>query len=75
MKIKTQWPQQVLYLQLAATICSGIGIAKTKEFDGNGKGFAIAGLIIGIFSIIYGIYSIANLSDILSDLDSLSILF
>lgn len=53
---------------LAATICSGIGLSKTKEFDGNGKGLAIAGLIIGILSIIYGIYSIFNLVDILDNL-------
>lgn len=53
---------------LAATIVSGIGLAKAKDFDGNGKGLAIAGLVIGIFSIIYGIYSITNLVDVLEDL-------
>lgn len=53
---------------LLATIFSAIGLAKVKEFEGNGKGLAIAGLIIGIISIIYGIYSIANLADVLEDL-------
>ena len=57
---------------LAATRCSGIGLSKSKEFDGNGKGLAIAGLVIGILSIIYGIYSIINLVDVL---DELRILF
>lgn len=53
---------------LAATIVSGIGLSKAKNFDGNGKGLAIAGLIIGIVSIIYGIYSVINLIDVLENL-------
>ena len=45
---------------LVATILSAVGLSKVKS-TGKGKGFAIAGLVIGIISIIYGIYSIFNL--------------
>ena len=42
---------------MVATILSAIGLSKVKT-TGKGKGLAIAGLIIGIISILYGIYSI-----------------
>lgn len=42
---------------LTGTILSAVGLAQVKQKN-SGKGLAIAGLIIGIFSIIYGIYSI-----------------
>ena len=50
---------------LVGTVLSGVGLSKVKS---TGKGFAIAGLIIGIISIIYGIYSIFNAAAILSNL-------
>lgn len=52
---------------LVGTVLSGVGLSKVKS-TGKGKGFAIAGLIIGIISIIYGIYSIFNAAAILSNL-------
>lgn len=59
---------------LVATVLSGVGLAKVKS-TGAGKGFAIAGLIIGIISIVWGIYSIitaaAFLGEISSSLNSL----
>lgn len=53
---------------LVATILSGVGLSKVKT-TGKGKGFAIAGLVIGIISIIYGIYSIYAAASILGNLD------
>lgn len=50
---------------LIGTIFSAIGLAQSKK-KGKGKGLAIAGLIIGIISIVYGIYSIFNAAKILS---------
>ena len=52
---------------LIGTILSAVGLSKVKS-TGKGKGFAIAGLIMGIISIIYGIYSIFNAAAILSTL-------
>ena len=52
---------------LIGTILSAVGLSKVKS-TGKGKGFAIAGLIMGIISIIYGIYSIFNAPAILSTL-------
>lgn len=52
---------------LVATILSAIGLSKVKS-TGKGRGFAIAGLVIGIISIIYGIYSIFTAAQILSEL-------
>lgn len=53
---------------LTGAILSGIGLAQVSKGDGKGKGLAIAGLIVGIFSVLYGIYSIMNLADTLSEL-------
>ncbi len=55
---------------LVATVLSGVGLSKVKS-TGKGKGFAIAGLVIGIISIIYGIYSIYNAANILSNLSNI----
>lgn len=52
---------------LVATILSAVGLSQVKE-KGKGKGFAIAGLIIGIISIVYGVWSIINAAAILSNL-------
>ncbi len=52
---------------LVATILSAIGLSKVKE-TGKGKGLAIAGLIIGIIGIVYGIYSIFNAASLISEL-------
>ena len=52
---------------LVATILSAVGLSKVKT-TGKGKGFAIAGLVIGIISIIYGIYSIINAAALISEL-------
>lgn len=51
---------------LVATVLSGVGLSKVKS-TGAGKGFAIAGLIIGIISIIWGIYSIMAAAAILGE--------
>lgn len=53
---------------LTGAILSGIGLAQVSKGNGKGKGLAIAGLIVGIFSVLYGIYSIMNLADTLSEL-------
>ncbi len=43
---------------IVATVLSGIGLSQVNSKNEKGKGFAIAGLIIGIFGIIYGLFSI-----------------
>lgn len=53
---------------LIATILSAVGLAKSKELNGKGKGLAIAGLIIGIIGIVYGIYSIFKAAALLSSI-------
>ena len=53
---------------LVGAILSGIGLIQVSKGNGKGKGLAIAGLIVVIFSILYGIYSIINLADTLSEL-------
>lgn len=55
---------------LVGTILSGVGLAKVKT-TGKGKGMAIAGLIIGIISIIWGVYSIYNAANVLSQLSNM----
>ena len=47
---------------IVATILSGVGISKTGPGKEKGRGLAIAGLIIGIFSILYGLLQIIRLS-------------
>lgn len=51
---------------ILATVFSAIGLSQTKKLNGKGKGMAIAGLIIGIFSILYGLYTIVALVSIFS---------
>ena len=55
---------------LVATVLSAVGLSKVKS-TGKGKGFAIAGLVIGIFSIVYGIWSIYNAANVLGNLSNL----
>lgn len=53
---------------LVGTILSGIGLSKSKQLNGKGKGMAIAGLIIGIIGIVYGVYSIIKAVSLLSSI-------
>lgn len=53
---------------LVGTILSGVGLEKSKNLEGKGKGLAIAGLIIGIIGVVYGIYSIFKAAAILSSI-------
>lgn len=39
---------------IAAVIVSVIGMIKVKENNENGKGFALAGIIVGACSVLYG---------------------
>ena len=47
---------------LVATILSAVGLTKTGEGKQKGKGMAVAGLIVGIISVIYGIFQIVYYS-------------
>ncbi len=51
---------------IVATVLSGVSLPQIKSRAQQGKGLAIAGLIIGIFSILYGLYTILMLSDAIS---------
>ena len=46
------------------TILSSIGLAQLKKKNEKGFGLALTGIIVGAFSILYGIYSIINLVSI-----------
>ena len=43
---------------IVATVLSGVGLSQTRSGNEKGNGIAIAGLVIGIFSIIYGVLAI-----------------
>ena len=47
---------------IVATVLSGVGISKTGPGKEKGRGLAIAGLVVGIFSILYGLIQILRLS-------------
>lgn len=47
---------------IVATVLSAIGLNQISATKEKGKGLAIAGLCIGIFSIIYGLYQIMILA-------------
>ncbi|MCM1371029.1 MAG: DUF4190 domain-containing protein [Clostridium sp.] len=49
---------------LTGTILSAVGLFQLKDRNQKGKGMAIAGLCVGIFSILYGIWSIINLVNV-----------
>ncbi len=46
------------FVPLAGFICSIIGLTKSKNFDGNGKGLAIAGIVISC--VIFVLNTIIN---------------
>lgn len=46
---------------IAAVIVSVVGLKQVQENNEKGKGLAIAGLVIGIFSVIYGVISLLSL--------------
>ena len=43
---------------IIATVLSGVGLSQTGPGKDKGRGLAIAGLSIGIFSILYGVFQI-----------------
>jgi len=45
---------------ITATVLSGVGLSQIKNTGEEGKGIATAGLIIGIISIFYGLWTILN---------------
>lgn len=51
---------------IVATILSGVGLSKTGPGKEKGRGMAIAGLIIGIFSILYGVIQLIALAELLA---------
>ncbi len=53
---------------LTGTILSAVGLSQINSRGEKGKGMAIAGLIIGIIGIVWGIISIASCTAILSGL-------
>ena len=45
------------------TILSSIGLANLKKKNEKGFGLALTGIIVGAFSVLYGIYTIIKLSN------------
>ena len=46
---------------IAGTIVSVIGLLSCKQKNENGKALAIIGLVIGAFSVFYGMFAILSL--------------
>ena len=46
---------------IAGTIVSVIGLSSCKQKNENGKALAIIGIIIGVYSIFYGVFAILGL--------------
>lgn len=46
---------------IAGTIVSTIGLTSCEQKNENGKGLAIIGIAIGVFSIFYGLFAILSL--------------
>lgn len=44
---------------LVGIILSIVGLTKSLKMNGKGKAFSIAGIIIGVVGLIYGIYSVS----------------
>ncbi len=53
------------FIAIVGLICSIIGLKRAPEFGGNGKGLAIAGIIISIISIIFTIILIASMASLI----------
>ena len=47
-----------------AVVLSGVALSQINKTNENGKGLAIAGLIIGIISVIYAIFVISFISSL-----------
>lgn len=46
---------------IAGTVVSVIGLNSCKQKNENGKALAIIGIVIGVFSILYGLIAILSL--------------
>lgn len=46
---------------IAGTIVSTIGLTNCKQKNENGKALAIIGIVIGVYSIFYGVFAILSL--------------
>lgn len=46
------------FIAIAGLICSIIGYKKAPELNGNGKGFAVAGIVISSISIVVTVFLI-----------------
>lgn len=46
---------------IAATIVSVIGLSSAKQKNENGRALAVAGIVIGVISICYGLYAVTAL--------------
>lgn len=53
------------FIAIVGLICSIIGLKRAPELGGNGKGLAIAGIIISIISIIFTIILIASMASLI----------
>ena len=64
-------------LALIGLILSIVGLVKSKEMNGSGKGLAIAGIILSSVGIVFGIlfFFLGFFSSILEAIDSAIILF
>lgn len=51
------------FITIAGLICSIIGLVKSKECGGKGRGFAIAGIIISVATMVISIMLYATVID------------
>ena len=52
---------------IVGIILSIIGLKKSSELEGNGKGMAIAGIVLGVVGIVVGIVAIVTIVSLLSN--------
>lgn len=64
------------FITISGLICSIIGLIKSNEYGGNGKGLAIAGIVISAVSMIIGVVLYATLfNEIIMYLEQLNFIF
>lgn len=56
------------FISIAGLVCSIIGLVKSKDCGGKGKGFAIAGIVIAAASMIFSIFIYDAMLEMLKEL-------
>ncbi len=64
------------FITIAGLICSIIGLVKSNEYGGKGKGLAIAGIIISVvFMILSIVLYVTVINNIINNIDQFNFMF